>query len=1425
MLRLNYRVLLMAFFVSTSSFAEFPEVDLTILSPTDNGCVSSTNGIVQAIAGQPFDYPTRDSTLRLRVDNPDFFSARVNIAVHNCGDTPCTASTDANGQPMVDDLGHPVYSNIVPTMASTRESTFDFFFDPSEEMEYTIAADSIVDGHVSISVTMTFNCFDDNGVKYNIPECDNITADPTDAVVIATRFDRMAPEVTFTPDQLATIAGGDNACDVNNDTIEPTVVDVTSAIDQNKSTSTTVVNGCEVNQVMRFVDDCGAGNGVEYVWTQLSPPQPTDVSINLTGNTCADTDGDFCIAGPNGFENFVDGGRIVAGAVDVAINAPAGCVTSTSSKILLGDDQGQFPASCEADPDRCIALNSGQAITTPGIYRAEVTVGACDDVVNSATLDFEILDGPQVNFGGPYVVSEGDNLILDASGSSVPNDPALGTIVLYEWNLDGLPGYTPNVGDETIGPVDKDGMRPSFSTVEDGIYEIGLRITTSTGIVAELPKDCLDECEADIECEAACRALGTIEVADVDPTCNLGGPYTVFDGEVVTFEQTAVAAGSAADPLGAYQWNFDVNAPQGAIGPNAQTGVGLINPSAVFTEQRVHTVELELFDEDSSTTCTTTVTVLDSVPVISALQVAENQELLEGSPIAFRATTSAGSSSDRITNHVWDFGDGNTDSGESARQVEHTYLQSGDYEVCLTVHDADSSTQQCITVTVAEVSPIPVFTLPTLEMVQGGIATFNASDSLPGGLSDPIDHYVWKFTSLDNPGENPDLIRREREEKTVNYQFEFDGRYEVELTVWDTDSSAATTREVFVADAVPTAGIRGFYPRPEEIVLEGESLLLSGGSSQPGAVNDQIVEYRWDFGDGQSEVYTMDNAGNVSTGTSYAWGDEGTGTFIVELTVKDVDGSQATAQTQVSVLNVAPELQLYPTEERVEVGQAVQFMLVHESDTPQFNAPTVVARVKDVFADFATTEATWTVDGVEFNPTIPMTFDNLGEKVIRCEIHDGDGGRDEAATTLTVTPAAPQFEAIGTQTGVEGEPLSFSLRVNAPVVGPNEFGPVALDILEKPTGSTVTTNEQADGVIINFDWTPGFYDSGTHRLWLRAGQNDSERFRTIDIQIADNGRPLAVALGGSSARGTISLFEFGETAGEVSLEATDQLIDLGLGVGEMVQSPDSGYLFATVPGSNRVAVVDLRGNGALIRRIPVGNRPTGIIAGGGKIWVVHHGDSTISAIDPTSLKVVSTVPLNGLDSPTDLVWLNEGFDGLDRAYIAVIASGNGSIGLVDPERVMQFVSPVEEAIQLGGILTNIEADSVNGTVEISDETTRRIYSIRPSDLNEDFDGSTSQTYPITFAARDLMVKNGSTWVAQGDSVINIGGDGIQSLPFVSGSVMSSVAQDITADPLLLLFSNNRIKVYRVDTGPSLDLVTDVPSGNVRRLLTLIAPTE
>ena len=65
--------------------------------------------------------------------------------------------------------------------------------------------------------------------------------------------------------------------------------------------------------------------------------------------------------------------------------------------------------------------------------------------------------------------------------------------------------------------------------------------------------------------------------------------------------------------------------------------------------------------------------------------------------------------------------------------------------------------------------------------------------------------YIWKFIAND-PAENLDLIRREREEKTVNYQF---NSMEMKSnSPWDSDS-IADNEGLCINDA--GGGIRGFY--------------------------------------------------------------------------------------------------------------------------------------------------------------------------------------------------------------------------------------------------------------------------------------------------------------------------------------------------------------------------------------------------------------------------------------------------------------------------------------------------------------------------------------------------------------------------------------------------------------------------------------
>ena len=95
-----------------------------------------------------------------------------------------------------------------------------------------------------------------------------------------------------------------------------------------------------------------------------------------------------------------------------------------------------------------------------------------------------------------------------------------------------------------------------------------------------------------------------------------------------------------------------------------------------------------------------------------------------------------------------------------------------------------------------------------------------------------------------------------------------------------------------------------------------------------------------------------------------------------QLTVVD-SGSRATAQTQVTVLN--EHLNCSCSQPKSESSSVtLQFTMVESPTRPPMTLA-VVARITDTFADFAT-ESIWTVDGVGFNPTIPMTFDQLERK-------------------------------------------------------------------------------------------------------------------------------------------------------------------------------------------------------------------------------------------------------------------------------------------------------------------------------------------------------------------------------------------------------------------------------------------------------------
>jgi len=187
-----------------------------------------------------------------------------------------------------------------------------------------------------------------------------------------------------------------------------------------------------------------------------------------------------------------------------------------------------------------------------------------------------------------------------------------------------------------------------------------------------------------------------------------------------------------------------------------------------------------------------------------------------------------------IASYAWDFdGDGSSDA--TGVETEHTFEESGDYDVELTVTGEEGRTGKASrTVSIEEGSgdaPTASFTASTTEPEVGETVSFDASGSEAG--SEPIASYAWDF---DSDGET-DATGAEAE-----HAFEEVGGYDVELTVEGEGGRTATAeKEISVRGVPPTARFTASTTEPET----GETVSFDASGSEAGT--EPIASYTWDF--------------------------------------------------------------------------------------------------------------------------------------------------------------------------------------------------------------------------------------------------------------------------------------------------------------------------------------------------------------------------------------------------------------------------------------------------------------------------------------------------------------------------------------------------------------------------------------------------
>ena len=308
------------------------------------------------------------------------------------------------------------------------------------------------------------------------------------------------------------------------------------------------------------------------------------------------------------------------------------------------------------------AYTTASAPGTP--YTVTLTVTDDGGLFASAatTATIALNTAPVADPNGPYTGSVGTPVAFDGSGSTDDSN-----IVSYAWDF----------GDTNTGS----GATPSHTYATAGTYNVALTVTDDSGAF-----------------NTSATTPATI-AANLLPIADPNGPYSGSTGVPVTFDGTG-----SIDPDGTvvgYAWDFG----DGNIGSGP-------TPSNTYADAGTYTVTLTVTDNaggiSAPVTAPATISAANQPPVADAGGPYSASMIFDSGTVTFD-----GSGSDdpdgTIASWEWDFGDGNTGSGETAI---HTYTAPSTYVVTLTVTDDGatplSATDTAIASIVANQAPVAV---------------------------------------------------------------------------------------------------------------------------------------------------------------------------------------------------------------------------------------------------------------------------------------------------------------------------------------------------------------------------------------------------------------------------------------------------------------------------------------------------------------------------------------------------------------------------------------------------------------------------------------------------------------------------------------------------------------------------------------------
>lgn len=295
-----------------------------------------------------------------------------------------------------------------------------------------------------------------------------------------------------------------------------------------------------------------------------------------------------------------------------------------------------------------------------------------------------------------------------------------------------------------------------------------------------------------------------------------------------------------------------------------------------------------------------------------------------------------------IKRYLWNYGDGKTGEGKITR---HVYSQGGTYQANLTVIDNDGARNGTTRVMAINALPTSIIDYMPKDLKSGDSISFSATKSWDKE-DGKIFKCQWEF------GDGDTSMRM-----SPSHTYQENGNYTVNLTIIDSDGAKNRSYSIIRINHPPLARLT-FEP---QMPNQEESIRFDGsGSSDP---DGNIIEYEWDFGDGNNQTGPFAKH-------SYAMG----GSFIATLVVKD--GNNATNASS----------------SKIRVNKRPNAIFSARPQEPLINEPVVIDALESDDSDGKIVNYAWNLNGrIYEGPIINTEFSRPGMVNISLIVTDENG--------------------------------------------------------------------------------------------------------------------------------------------------------------------------------------------------------------------------------------------------------------------------------------------------------------------------------------------------------------------------------------------------------------------------------------------------